>query len=120
MPCSDRSLDNFRNNMSVQISVSPSAHLVIQIVDRAKYGLGPECLTFGHRECPPIGEALMDIYLKALAGGLKALAGEIQALNDNAQGVYLLHPHGDVVAIVFALQSTDRGLDLLVKLYKKL
>ena len=113
MPCSDRSLDSFRNNTSVPISVCPSAHLVIQIVDRAKCGLGPGCFTLGHRECPPSGEAQM-------AGCRKALVSKIQASNDNAQGIYLLHFYGDVVASSSTLQSADQGLDLLVKLYKKL
>ena len=43
--------------MSVQTSVSPGTHLVAQIVDRVKYGLGPGCHTSPRKVSLPSGEA---------------------------------------------------------------
>ena len=55
--------------MGILTSVSPGAHLVTQLVDHVKYGLGPWCHAWPKRMSLPSDEAQLAGCLKELAGG---------------------------------------------------
>ena len=67
----------------VYTSVSPVVHLVTELVDRVKYGLGPENNAYPRRVSSLSDEAQLVRCLKRLAGGCR----RTQASNDNEQEI---------------------------------
>ena len=55
--------------MGVWTSVSTGAHLVTQLADRVKYGLGLGCQALPRKVSPSSGKAQLAGCLKGLAGG---------------------------------------------------